>query len=188
MTSFTGRRMRAGLLLAAACLALAGCKTTSKGMPEEESQWVNPFEEKAFKEAEAPLPPPPRDADLIPFSVNGSGDFRFAVDSKSVSVGAADKVVRFTVVITSPGGGRNVNYEGMRCDAFERKLYATLPQGATEWIPNRSEDRDTWYRMETRARNAYAATLARDFFCDGRTVAGKPEKMVADLKAYAPSR
>lgn len=187
MTSFTGRRARAGLLLAAACLALAGCKTTSKGMPEEESKWVNPFEAKEFKESEVGLPPLPKDADLIPFSVNGSGEFRFAVDGKSVSVGP-DKVVRFTVVITSPGGARNVNYEGMRCDAFERKLYATLPQGATEWIPNRSEERDTWFRMETRARNAYAATLARDFFCEGRTVAGKPEKMVADLKAYAPRR
>ncbi|MGO4306340.1 MULTISPECIES: CNP1-like family protein [unclassified Cupriavidus] len=198
MNSFTGRGARAGqpasralrgtcLLLAAACLTLAGCKTTSKGMPEEESQWINPFEPKDFKEAETLLPPLPKDADLIPFSVSGTGDFRFAVDGKSIAVGA-DNVVRYTVVITSPGGGRNVNYEGMRCDAFERKLYATLPQGATEWVPNRSEDRDTWYRMETRARNAYSATLAKDFFCEGRTVAGKPAQMAADLKAHAPSR
>ena len=187
MTSFTGRRVRAGLLLAAACLALAGCKTTSKGLPEEESTWVNPFEEKVFKEADTGLPALPQEADLIPFSVNGSGDFRFAVDSKSISVGP-DKVVRFTVVITSPGGGRNVNYEGMRCDAFERKLYATLPQGATEWIPNRADDRDTWSRMQTRSRNAYSATLATDFFCEGRTVAGSPEKMIKDLRAYAPRR
>ncbi|URF03719.1 MULTISPECIES: CNP1-like family protein [Cupriavidus] len=187
MTSFTGRRVRAGLLLAAACLALAGCKTTSKGLPEEESGFVNPFEERAFKESEIGLPPLPKDADLIPFSVNGSGEFRFAVDSKSISVGP-DRVVRFTVVITSPGGARNVNFEGMRCDAFERKLYATLPQGATEWIPNRADDRDTWYRMQTRSRNAYSATLATDFFCEGRTVAGTPEKMIKDLRAYAPSR
>ncbi|MBU64982.1 MAG: hypothetical protein CL858_05960 [Cupriavidus sp.] len=190
MTSFSGRGIRAGLLLATACLALAGCKTTGKGMPEEEQQadsaWINPFEDKPFKENEFTLPALPRDEDLIPFTVNGSDSFRFAVDPKSISVGA-DRVVRYTVVITSAGGGRNVTYEGMRCDAFERRIYATLPKGATAWVPNLGEDRDLWRRMETRSRNAYAATLATDYFCEGRTVAGKPEKLIRDLKAYAPS-
>ncbi len=191
MNSFSGRRVRAGLVWAMACLALAGCKTTSKGMPEEEekasSGFVNPFEDKPFKEGQATLPALPRDEDLIPFTVNDSADFRFAVDPKSLSVGA-DNVVRYTVVITSPGGGRNVSYEGMRCDAFERRVYATLPKDAPAWVPNMSEDRDTWRRMETRVRNAYAATLAIDYFCEGRTVAGKPDKLIRDLKAYAPSR
>ena len=137
MTSFSGRGVRAGLLLAVACLALAGCKTTGKGMPEEEqkaddSGWVNPFEDRPFKEGQTTLPAPPQDADLIPFSVNDSADFRFAVDPKSLSVGD-DRVVRYTVVITSAGGGRNVSFEGLRCDAFERRIYATLPKGATEW-------------------------------------------------------
>lgn len=191
MNSFSGRRTRAGLLLALACLALAGCKTTTKGMPEEEqkdtSAWINPFEDRPFKEGEATLPALPRDEDLIPFSVTDSANFRFAVDPKSLSVGA-DNVVRYTVVITSSGGGRNVSFEGMRCDAFERRVYATLPKGATAWVPNMAEDRDSWRRMETRVRNAYAATLATDYFCEGRTVAGKPEKLIHDLKAYAPSR
>ncbi|CAG2152808.1 CNP1-like family protein [Cupriavidus numazuensis] len=177
----------AGLLLAAACLALAGCKTTGKQMPEEESQWINPFEPKTFKEEEAILPALPQDANLIPFSVNGTGNLTFEVDSKSVSVGN-DKVVRFTVVISSSTGARNVNYEGLRCDAFERRIYATLPAGAKEWEVNRGESRDSWIRMQTSARNAYAATLASDFFCEGRTVAGTPEKMVRDLKDSAPHR
>jgi hypothetical protein len=192
MISFSGRGIRSGLLLAAACLALAGCKTTGKGMPEEEekapdSGFVNPFEDRPFKEVETALPAPPRDEDLIRFSVNDSADFRFAVDSKSISVGT-DRVVRYTVVITSSGGGRNVSYEGLRCDAFERRIYATLPKGATAWVPNLGETRDMWIRMQSRARNAYAATLATDYFCEGRTVAGKPEQLIRDLKAYAPSR
>lgn len=191
MMSFSGRGLRSGLLLAAACLALAGCKTTGKGMPEEEqpandSGFVNPFEDRPFKEVQAALPALPQDADLVPFKVNDSSDFRFMVDTKSISVGP-DRVVRYTVVITSPGGGRNVSYEGMRCDAFERRIYATLPKGASAWVPNMGEERDLWIRMQTRARNAYAATLATDYFCEGRTVAGKPEQIVRDLKAYAPS-
>ncbi|RZT41070.1 CNP1-like family protein [Cupriavidus agavae] len=190
MTSFSGRGVRAGLLCLTACLALAGCKTTGKGMPEDEekasSGFVNPFEDKPFKEQQAALPALPQDADLIPFSVNDSADnFRFAVDPKSISVGD-DNVVRYTVVITSSGGGRNVSYEGLRCDAFERRIYATLPKGAPAWIPNQGEERDLWIRMQTRSRNAYAATLARDYFCDGRAVAGKPERLIRDLKAYAP--
>ncbi|GJG97448.1 CNP1-like family protein [Cupriavidus pauculus] len=193
MTSFSGRGLRSGLLLAAACLALAGCKTTGKGMSEEEqkatdSGFLNPFEDRPFQEVQAELPALPNDADLIPFSVNDSStDFRFAVDPKSISVGT-DRVVRYTVVITSSGGGRNVSYEGMRCDAFERRIYATLPKGAPAWVPNMGEERDLWIRMQTRARNSYAATLATDYFCEGRTVAGKPEQIIRDLKAYSPSR
>ncbi len=191
MTSFSGRGIRTGLLLAMTCLTLAGCKTTGKNMPEEEEKasdpWPSLFEDKPFKEGETALPALPRDEDLIPFSVNDSANFRFAVDPKSISVGG-DNVVRYTVVITSDGGGRNVSYEGMRCDAFERRIYATLPKGAPAWVPNMGEDRDLWQRMQTRARNPYAATLAKDYFCDGRTVAGKPEKLIRDLKAYAPGR
>jgi len=199
MISFSGRRVCAGLLLASACLALTACKTTDKGMPKEEEQaadtpsgkgqaassWINPFGDKPFKEGATALPALPRDEDLIPFSVNGSSEFRFAVDPKSISVGD-DNVVRYTVVITSKGGGRNVSYEGIRCDAFERRLYATLPKGASEWIPNRGEERDMWRRMDTGSRNAYSATLATDYFCEGHTVAGKPDKLIRDLKAYAP--
>lgn len=190
MNRVTGQGRRggltaAGLLLAAACLALAGCKTTGKQMPEEESKWINPFEPKNFKEEESILPPLPQDANLIPFSVNGTGNLTFAVDSKSVSVGK-DNVVRFTVVISSTTGARNVNFEGLRCDAFERKIYATLPIGAKEWEVNRGDMRDSWMRMQTGARNAYAATLATDFFCEGRTVAGTPDAMIRDLKDRAP--
>ncbi|WP_354685558.1 CNP1-like family protein [Cupriavidus necator] len=190
MTSFTGPGRRgglsaAGLLLAAACLVLAGCKSTTKQMAEEESTWLNPFAPKTFEEAKAMLPPVPQDANLIPFSVSGTGTLSFAVDSKSISVGK-DNVVRYTVVTSSQSGARNVTFEGMRCDAFERKLYATLPAGAKEWIPNQSDYGENWHRMETSVRNAYAATLAVDFFCEGRTVAGTPDDMVRELKSRAP--
>ncbi|WP_427311369.1 CNP1-like family protein [Cupriavidus sp. H39] len=190
MTSLTGVGRRsglsaAGLLLAAASLALAGCKTTGKEMAAEESTWNNPFAPKTFEEAKAMLPALPQDANLIPFSVAGTGTLSFAVDSKSISVGK-DNVVRYTAVTTSQSGARNVTFEGLRCDAFERKLYATLPKGATEWVPNSSDYGETWHRMETGARNAYAATLAVDFFCEGRTVAGTPADMVRELQSRAP--
>lgn len=185
MKRITGPAARAGLLLVAACLMLGGCKTNSKPSEGEQSSgFLNPFEDRPFSEGETVLPAPPQDADLIPFSVNDSGNFDFAVDAKSVSVGA-DNVVRYTVVITSKSGARNVSYEGMRCDAFERKVYATMPTGSKDWVSNRGMD--DWQRMMTRQRNSYASTLATDYFCDGRTVAGKPEKLIRDLRAYAPT-
>lgn len=195
MTSLTGLGRRhgptaaraAGLLLAAACVMLAGCKTTGKEMAAEETEWIDPFAPKTFKEAEAELPPLPKDADLIVFSVPSTGALQFAVDGKSVTVGQ-DNVVRYTVVISSQSGARNVTYEGIRCDVFERKLYATLPQGATEWVPNRSESNSVWHRMDTGLRNSYSATLALDYFCDGRTVAGKPAKMLELMRYHAPSK
>ncbi|MCY1227168.1 hypothetical protein D9M72_394300 [compost metagenome] len=55
-------------------------------------------------------------------------------------------------------------------------------------MPNSSDYGETWHRMETGVRNAYAATLAIDFFCEGRTVAGTADAMVRDLQSRAPRK
>ena len=45
------------------------------------------------------------------------------VDEASVHYGS-DDVIRYTMVIVSPSGARNVTFEGMRCETGERRLYA----------------------------------------------------------------
>ncbi|MFP3740302.1 CNP1-like family protein, partial [Burkholderia sp. SIMBA_019] len=62
---------------------------------------------------------------LLPFDVSNNTQLKFAVDPASLSVGS-DGVVRYAIVITSPGGARNINYEGIRCDTYEWRLYASL--------------------------------------------------------------
>jgi len=205
MTDFAGRghypRLRAFCLLAvaAACLGLAACSSTpSKPQPVKEEEEDLPtkkgdlfddlFGGKPFKEVEVALPALPQEADLIPFEFGPtSTTMKFAVDAKSVLVGA-DGAVRFTVVITSPSGVRNVSFEALRCDTFERKLYATLPPGASAWVRNRSDGRDGWLRLSQGARNNYAAALGSDYLCDGRSAFGSAKDIVQRLRSDQPTR
>lgn len=187
-------RLAACLASAAIGVVLAGCSTaveTPKRQAQieadeaEGTKYVDPFGDKDFKEVETKLPPPPAEANLIPFEVSTTGRLTFAVDSKSVVVGE-DGAVRYAVVITSPTGARNVSYEGVRCDVFQRKLFATLPPGANDWVRNRSDDRLGWQRMNTSVRNSYAATLATDYLCEGRTPVRKADDIVRALRDNMP--
>ncbi|MDF3837964.1 CNP1-like family protein [Cupriavidus basilensis] len=201
MIDFAGRGLRqslpaACLLAATLCLGLAGCGTTAKPAADDEEykpkkpfslESLDPFAPKDFTEGKTTLPALPRDADLIPFDAGTTGNFDFAVDGKSVLVGE-DGAVRYTVVITSPSGIRTASFEAVRCDSFERKLFATLPKGATEWVPNGSENRDNWARLSSGGRNNYAATLAKDFLCEGRSASGRAEDIVKQLRGFAPTR
>lgn len=193
-----GRRFRPGrqpaLAMAAGLFALAAlsaCSSsgTSRREPiaeqEEPVFLLDRLAAKEFQEAPTKLPAPPADADLIPFQVNTTGRLSFAVDAKSIVVGE-DGAVRYTVVITSPSGARNINYEGVRCDTFERKLFATMPPGSRQWVPNKSAGADKWRRMDTGLSNSYAATLAVDYLCEGRTVAGKADTIVRTLRDQSP--
>ena len=79
----------------------------------------------AWKEISVEIPPPPRDKDLIPFTVDDSEnkDFTYAIDRRSLRVDE-DRVVRYTLVIESRRGVRNYAFEGLRCHTKEYKVYA----------------------------------------------------------------
>ena len=81
---------------------------------EEEKKWV---------ELEARLPDYPHAQNLIEFDAGAATSNRYYVDGSTLSVGE-DGVVRYVVVVKTSGGATNVNYEGIRCGAKERKLYA----------------------------------------------------------------
>ncbi|MGO4808445.1 CNP1-like family protein [Cupriavidus sp. 2MCAB6] len=206
MIEFAGRGLRpslpaACLLAATLCLGLVGCASKPTPQPQPQpadeaenytppkKEWsiLDPFAPKDFKEVEVPLPALPRDADLITFEVSPAGNFNFAVDAKSVSVGA-DGAVRYTAVVTGASGMRNVSFEAVRCDTFQRKMYATLPKGATDWVRNRSDDREGWTQLAGISRNNYAGTLAKDFMCEGRGAAGTAQEIVRDLRGEAPRK
>jgi hypothetical protein len=70
--------------------------------------------DKPWVELAAQLPPYPQTENLLEFNVSSATRNRHYVDAASISVGS-DKVVRYTVVIESAGGARNVSFEGMRC-------------------------------------------------------------------------
>jgi CNP1-like family len=127
----------------------------------------------------ATLPSLPIEADLLPFDVSQNTPLNFSVDAKSVDVGS-DGVVRYTVVVTSPSGARNVNYEGIRCDTYEWRQYAALNADHDGW------DRSVataWQRIENGNLNAYQAALYQDFFCDNKMPAAPAKTIVNNIRS-----
>lgn len=124
------------------------------------------------------LPPLPQDKHLLPFEVSASSTLSYAIDAPSVSVGK-DGVVRYAVVITSPQGARNVNYEGIRCDTYEWRSYAAIDENGDAW------DRGAafgWRRIEQGQLNAYHAALYQDFMCANRLPTGSAKQIVENIR------
>jgi hypothetical protein len=170
--------------LAAACLAgaaaavLAGCThapTTPSNKDDgafayfldRKATWT---ENKVDK-----LPPLPSEASLLSFDVSQNTPLAFSVDAKSIDVGS-DGVVRYTIVVTSPAGARNVNYEGIRCDTYEWRQYAGLNATHDGWDRSVATD---WSRIENGDLNAYQAALYQDYFCASK-MAAAPAKMIIE--------
>ena len=189
MTTTRGAHRALVPLALAAALALTACGHNRTG-DLEDKLLMDPFNDKPFKEDAVTFPAPPVDRDAVPFDVGGRTDspLRFAIDPKSVSIGK-DNVVRYTVLITSKTGARNVNYEGLRCDTAERRIYATLRNDSSQWVGNRAVDMNETANAESASMNAYkpatdwqrvgnggptdyASALMRSYFCDVRSVAG----------------
>jgi CNP1-like family len=171
--------------LAVACVAtgalLAGCSSTNKQpTPQKDADFhylldmpTNWTENKVDA-----LPPLPNQADLLPFEVSQNTPLSFFIDAKSLTVGS-DGVVRYTVVVTSPSGARNVNYEGIHCDNYTWRLYAGLNEDHDGW--DRTVEND-WTRIEDGNLNAYRASLYQDFFCANRIPVGSAKTIVNNIR------
>ena len=122
-------------------------------------------ETKPWAEVEVPLPPPPKEQDLIGFYVSAATDNKFFVDPASISVGS-DGVVRYTLVVLSAAGVRNVSFEGMRCETRERRLYA-FGRSDGSWSKSRN---DRWEKVREAASNRQHASLFQEYFCPGGVI------------------
>lgn len=149
-------------------------------MAHGQSQFEEDFDDEytPWQEIAVQLPAAPQTANLLPFYVSGTATQSFAIDANSVSVGR-DGVIRYTMVSTSPGGARNIRYEGIRCKTFEKKVYAFGQPDGT-WSRSR---RDQWERIAQNAANRQHAILAKEYFCRNLTIAGTAESMVARLRS-----
>lgn len=126
---------------------------------------------KLWVENEYVLPAPPLPERLHGFYVGAATDNRFFVDVASLSVGS-DGVVRYTLVVLSPGGGRNVTFEGIRCETKERRIYATGHLDG-EWSRSRSVQ---WVRIQEVYGNRHHAALYLDYFCPAGIVVGSVDE------------
>jgi hypothetical protein len=173
-TMTTGKRV-AKVLPALAILASTGTSVHAQSNFEEDFD----DREKPWQEIAIQLPAPPLAENLLPFYVSATATQSFAIDAKSLAVGE-DKVVRYTLVTTSPAGAKNVSYEGIRCELLQKKLYAFGRADGT-WSRSR---RDQWEPISNNAANRQHAALAKDYFCDGSTVAaaGKAERIIDRIR------
>lgn len=139
------------------------------------------FEEPArWKEIEVKFPAYPRPENLIPFEAGTATPNRFFVDPESIVVGA-DGVVRYTLVIRTPGGAVNTSFEGIRCATRERKLYAFGRRDGT-WMEARNP---SWQYIEYQERNRHHGVLYADFFCPNRSIIGNAKQAVDALRLEA---
>lgn len=134
---------------------------------------------KAWQEEKIKPPAAPDMDKLIPFEVSVSNDNRFLVDPASISIGK-DGVVRFTVVIES-SGARTVNYEGLRCNTRERRLYA-FGQADGSWIESKGSSWILMHKQQHKMINAYPAVLADEYFCVDREPPKDPAEAIQRLK------
>ena len=121
----------------------------------------DPFAPMVFKEGTTTMPlNPPNQATLVPFYVSQRTIFKFAIDTDSILIGA-DGVTRYIVVLSSPSGSQQTQYEGIRCDSFQWRLYGTLENGIWKENPLGS-----WKNIQSDIPNRYQASLAQGAFCN----------------------
>lgn len=139
----------------------------------------NNFEDnsKPWQEVQALLPAYPKQENLLKFNVSSATDNSYSIDTASISI-ADDGVVRYTVVIDSPRGARTVNYEGMRCDPGEFKLYAFGHPDGT-WSKNRYAK---WEEYKLRSLLSYHKALFEDQFCPNGLRVRTPADAIDNLK------
>ncbi len=100
-----------------------------------------------------PLPKVPAPQDTLAFQGSATTSNRFAVDPASLAIDG-ETVVRFTLIVTSASGVRNVSYEAFRCYSGEQRLLAIARADGSwsvlaksEWRPlERDDSRNTQYR------------------------------------------
>ncbi|MDR2788211.1 MAG: CNP1-like family protein [Candidatus Accumulibacter sp.] len=129
------------------------------------------------REAEVHLPAFPEPENLIPFTVGSVRGTHFSIDEKSISVDS-DGTIRYSLVVISPSGARNVSFEGMRCATGERRAYAFGRPDRT-WSKARS---DKWIRIQG-GNNSHHVALFADYFCAiGQKTIMTPEDAIRALR------
>lgn len=167
--------MLARVLRTPLLMALMATAATCLAQPQPEEDFND--RDKPWQETAVELPDAPRSENLMPFFVSASTTQSFAIDAKSLSVGA-DGVIRYTLVATSQAGAVNISHEGIRCATHERKLYAFgRPDGS--WSRSR---RDQWDPIGGNLSNRQHAALARDYFCEGKSIAGNAEDLIDRIR------
>lgn len=116
-----------------------------------------------WQEQNERLPELPKPENLISFSVSNRSydNYRYSVDTASLSIGEHDGVIRYTVVITSRSGVRNLRFEAIRCESGEYKTYAYAVDGSNF----RAYTAPKWQEISREGSGRYRYTLFDEYYC-----------------------
>lgn len=133
-----------------------------------------------WKELGVAPPTYPSDPDLIAVRMPATYTLKVYLDEKSISL-AQDGITRFTLVVESVSGSRNVFFEGYHCETREYKTYASGTSEKT-FEPIK---KPKWERVPYYDTNAFRFQLLRYYVCDPNllSVALSPRDLIHRLKS-----
>lgn len=152
-------------------IALIACAALSTPLLSQAQQ----TDDEENQETPLQLPAAPQASQLLTFYQNGAQTFM--LDPQSLTL-TKEGIIRFSLVAISSSGAKNISYEGIRCETGEKKLYA-IGRNDGMWIKTRNPN---WTRIYGNSFNNHHSVLAYDYFCEGSTIAGKPERMIERIK------
>ncbi|NMM26430.1 MAG: hypothetical protein HHJ12_03835 [Glaciimonas sp.] len=173
---FTTACSKPAIFLATILLAGSAMSQIKSHQDDEESKQVDLWQEVVLQ-----LPAAPDTGALLPFTITPNTSQSFHIDPKALTVGT-DGVVRYTLVAQSSAGASSISYEGIRCQSFEKKLYA-FGRADGSWARAK---RDEWQPIFKNAANRQHVTLAQDYFCRDGQVAGNAAKIIDRLRSRHP--
>lgn len=116
-----------------------------------------------------PPPKPPRDADLIEYFSTPDSRNRYLLDLGNLSRGEQESV-RFTLLVETSGGVRNLRHEAIRCATLDRRILAIgRADGTWSLTPN-----SPWQPIGIGATNLGYHDLQK-VLCFGGPQAGRDE-------------
>ena len=122
---------------------------------------LDPFASMIFKEGTTKMPlNPPNQSAMQTFYVSPDTIFKFEIDTDSILIGV-DGVTRYIVAFTSPNGDQQIQYQGIRCDSYQWRLYGTLENNL--W---RENPLSSWETIKVHSPNRYQAALAKGALCN----------------------
>jgi len=138
-------------------------------------------EQKEWQEESVPLPASPKESDLIPLLIYQRPKYKYYIDGASIKATEEDNVVRYTVVIETSSGLRNVFNEGIRCDTGTYKSY-----GFTIWgEPMKAVGHSDWLNITAGGATSYRIDLYNYYFCEKDVFRGNAKQM-GELLKYPP--
>ncbi len=176
----TNRLIKANRILLACVFAVAAADATSAedttAYPDALDKY-KPTEKDILKESQITLPPYPLDRNLISVPLPERDSLKIYIDEKSISL-LPDRVIRFSLVVESPFGARNVFYDAIRCETKEYKTYAF---GTAESTFQLVKD-PKWRKIPYYPSNAYRYHLYEYVACDENQSPLSPRELVRVIK------